>query len=98
VDRLGAEGESHREGDVAFAAGVGEPVPAVNALAPDEQIGRERFDGLGNDSGLAGTLRDSWTVPILAHEVSDEMLGLRVDRPGASAPQNARRGLPDEWH
>jgi len=44
-DGLDPEGVPEGEGDRLAAAGVGQPVPRVDALAADEQVGAERGDG-----------------------------------------------------
>src|SRR5262249_1252977 len=44
VDGPHGPGVSEGEGDAVFAAGVGEPVPGVDALAPDQQVRAERLD------------------------------------------------------
>src|SRR5262249_46310609 len=45
VDRSHAPGVAEGEGDVGSAAGVGQPVPAVHALAADDQAVAEGLDG-----------------------------------------------------
>ena len=47
-------GVSEGEGDGLASAGVGQPVPRVDALAADEQVGAERGDGGEEGVGFGG--------------------------------------------
>lgn len=54
VDGFHAPGMSQREGDAVVAAGVGEPVPAVHALAINNESIAEGCDGFAEGLGIGG--------------------------------------------
>src|SRR5262249_58896490 len=54
VDRFHGPGMAEDEGDGVITAGVGEPVPAVDTLAGDEQSLAEGRDGAQEGLGLGG--------------------------------------------
>jgi hypothetical protein len=79
VNGFDAEGVSERERDVAASAGVGEPVPGVDALAPDEQVGRERFDGREERLGLGGHVAREFDRSGLVEDTDEERSCVQVD-------------------
>ena len=54
VDGFHGEGVTQDEGDVLLSAKVGEPVPGVDALAGDDEVGRKGATAARKASGRAG--------------------------------------------
>jgi hypothetical protein len=67
------------EGDVVVAAGVGEPVPAVDALAGDEQSVAEGLDGAEEGFGLGGEVACEACLPFVVEDDEEEGSGVQID-------------------
>lgn len=72
-------GVTEHEVDVLVAATVGEPVPAVHALAGDQQAVAERSDGpqerLGGGRQIAGQAR----LPFAVEDHQEHVPGVQID-------------------
>jgi hypothetical protein len=72
-------GVTEDEGDVVSAAGVGEPVPAVDALAGDEQSVAEGLDGAEEGFGLSGQIAGVARLSVVVEDDEEEGPGVQID-------------------
>jgi hypothetical protein len=79
VDGFHGPGVSQHEGDGVFAAGVGQPVPAVHALAGDEQAVAEGCDGLEEGSGGGGQVAGEDDLAVAVEDDEEEGPGVQID-------------------
>src|SRR5207247_2554276 len=79
VDGFHGPGVTEDEGDVVIAAGVSEPVPAVDALAGDEESGAEGLDGAEEGFGLGGEVAGEAGLPVVVEDDEEEGPGVQVD-------------------
>jgi hypothetical protein len=67
------------EGDLLVATGVGQPVPAVHALAGDEETVAEGFDGAEEGVGVGGEVFGEDDVAALVEDDEEEVPGVEID-------------------
>src|SRR5262249_25257180 len=78
------------EGDAVVAAGVGEPVPAMDALAGDKQSVGEGLDGAEEGLGLGGQVAGEACLPVVVEDDEEEGPGVQID---AGVESGAGRGV-----
>ena len=76
---LHGPGVSEDEGDVVIAAGVSEPVPAVDALARHEQAIAERLDGFEEGFGCGGEVAAEAGVAVAVEDDEEQGPGVQID-------------------
>ena len=74
-----AEGVSEGEGNLFASAGIGEPVPGVNALATDEQIGPEGRNRGEEGIGLGGQVLGESDGAGLIEDANEERSCMEID-------------------
>src|SRR5262249_54158435 len=72
-------GVAEGEGDVVVAAGVGEPVPAVHALAADDQALAEGLDGAEERRGGGGQVAGEALLALVVEDAEEQAPGVQVD-------------------
>ncbi len=78
VDGFHGEGVSQGEGDVVVAAEVGEPVPAVHALAADDDAVAEGRDGFEEGFGGGGQVAAEAGLSVAVEDDEEEGPGVQV--------------------
>src|SRR5262249_32594555 len=79
VDGFHGPGVTEDEGDVVVAAGVGEPVPAVDALAGDEESLAEGLHSAEEGVGLGGQVFGEAGLSVVVKDDEEEGPGVQVD-------------------
>src|SRR5262245_41474896 len=67
------------EGDVFLTTGIGEPVPAVHALAGDEQSVAEGSDGAEESVGIGEEVFGEDDLAVLVKDHDEEGPGVQID-------------------
>src|SRR5262249_61185352 len=70
-------GVSEDEGDVVSAAGVGQPVPAMDTLAGDEQSVAEMLDSMEERLGLSGEVTGVARLAVVSRTTRKRALACR---------------------
>jgi hypothetical protein len=79
VDRLHEEGVSEDEVDTFRRAKVGDPVPGEHALAGDDEVLAERFEGGEELVGLGGQVLVEPDLSVLVEDADEEGSGMQID-------------------
>ena len=79
VDGFHGPGVSEDEGEVVVAAGVGEPVPAVHALAADDESVAEGLDGVEEGFGRGGEVAAEAGLSVAVEDDEEEGPGVQID-------------------
>jgi hypothetical protein len=79
VDGLEGPGVAQREGDLVVAAGVGQPVPAVDARAADDEPLAEGGDGLEERLGSGGEVAGVALLAVAVEDGEDQRSGVEID-------------------
>jgi hypothetical protein len=79
VHGLHGVGMAEDEGDAGVAAGIGEPVPAVHALASDEEPIAERGDGAEEGVGVGGQVASEADLAIAIEDDEEQGPGMGID-------------------
>jgi hypothetical protein len=90
VDGFHGPGVSEGEGDLVFAAGIGQPVPAVPALAADDQAVAAGLHGLEEGRRGGGQVAGVAFLAVAVQDAEEEGPGVQVD---AGVESGVRRGL-----
>ena len=90
VDGFHGPGVSEGEGDVGVSAGVGQPVPAVHALASDDDSVLEGLDGFEEGLGGGGEVAAEPGLSVLVEDAEEEGPGVEID---AGVESDAGGGL-----
>jgi hypothetical protein len=104
VDGLHGPGVAQREGDALVAAGVGQPVPAVHALAADDQAVAEGLHGLEEGGRGGGQVARESLLAVAVEDAEEQGPGVQVDagvesglgRRGEEAHEGRRFGVRGE--
>jgi hypothetical protein len=67
------------EGDVLVAAGVSQPVPAMDTLAADDQPLLEGFDGPEEGLGLCGQVAAEAGLALVVEDAEEQGPGMQID-------------------
>jgi hypothetical protein len=78
VDGFHGEGVSEGEGDPLVAAGVGEPVPAVHALAADDEAAAEGPHGLEEGLRRGGRVAGEALLSVAVEDDEEQGPGVQV--------------------
>jgi len=87
---------AQREGNVVVAAGVGEPVPAVHALAGDEESVAEGGDGGQEGVGAGGQVLGEDDRAALIEDDDEGSPGVEIDAGIESGVRGGREGAHGE--
>jgi hypothetical protein len=87
---------SEHEGDVLVAAGVGEPVPAVHALAGHEESGAEGGDGPEEGVRSGGQVFGQDGLAVVVDDDDEGGPGVEIDAGVESGLGWRREGTHDE--
>src|SRR5262249_1349306 len=79
VDRFHGPGVAEDEGDFLGGAGVGKPVPAVHALAGDDQAVAEGSHGAEKGVGVGGEVFGEPDLAVVVEDDDEEGPGVQVD-------------------
>ena len=79
VDGFHGPGVAEGEGDVGVAAGVGEPVPAVHALAADDEAVAEGLHGSEEGLGGGGQVAGEAFLAVAVEDEEEEGPGVQID-------------------
>jgi hypothetical protein len=79
VDGFHGPGMSEDEGDVVVAAGVSQPVPAVHALAADDQSVAEGLDGFLEGPWCSGEVAGEACLSGLVEDDQEQGPGVEID-------------------
>src|SRR5579872_6037900 len=96
VDGFHGPGVTEDEGDVLVAAGVGQPVPAVHALAGDEQAVTEGSDGLEEGTRSGGQVASEDDLTVAVEDDEEEGPGVQIDASVESGGGRWREGAHGE--
>jgi hypothetical protein len=70
---------SEDEGDVILAAGVGKPVPAVHALAANDESVAEGCDGFAERFRVSGEIASVAYLSLVVEDDEEEGPGVEID-------------------
>jgi hypothetical protein len=90
MDGFHAPSVSEDEGDVMVAAGIGEPVPAVHALAGDEEAVAEGGDGAEEVVRAGGEVFGEDDLAVVVEHDDEDGPGVQID---ASVKSGVGRGV-----
>src|SRR5262249_8900915 len=96
VHGLHGVGVAEDKGDVLLAAGIGEPVPAVHALAGEEEAVAEGSDGAEEGVGVGGQVTGEADLAVAIEDDEEQGPGVEIDAGIESGAGGRREGTHGE--